>query len=80
MLKAKAKAARHPHSSSKQLNTIDRGGSPGIQAEELDATSKPTGKKYYIEVVDLKDSGDGGNTVDLPIPKSLYGQLPKIDF
>lgn len=47
----------------KQLAELSIGGKPMVKAETLDGSNE-----YYIYVVDLKDDGSGGDTVDVPIP------------
>jgi hypothetical protein len=47
----------------RQVNEVTFQGKPMVKAATLDGT-----KQYYIFVVDLKDDGTGGNTVDVPVP------------
>jgi hypothetical protein len=47
----------------KQLSELSMGGKPMVQVQTLDGSNE-----YYVNVVDLKDDGSGGNTVDLPVP------------
>jgi hypothetical protein len=54
---------------SRQLQRVASIGGVGVvEAELLDAKNAPTGKVLFIKVADLKDTGDGGDTVNLPIP------------
>jgi Domain of unknown function (DUF4157) len=47
----------------KQTAEVAIGGKPYVQVATLDGS-----KGYYVRVVDLKDTGDGGETVNVPIP------------
>ncbi|HET9621022.1 MAG TPA: DUF4157 domain-containing protein [Kofleriaceae bacterium] len=44
------------------------GGKPAPLVETLDNTGAPTGKQFFILTIDMKDTGNGGATSDLPIP------------
>jgi hypothetical protein len=52
----------------KQLGEVVLAGKPAVKIETLDGTGAGTGKQYYVYVVDLKDSQDGGNTVGVSVP------------
>jgi hypothetical protein len=47
----------------RQLDEVTFQGKPMVKAETLDGS-----KQYYVFVVDLKDEGTGGDTVDVPVP------------
>lgn len=49
-------------------DTVTIGGKPAVQVETLDAGGSGTGKQYYILTLDMKDTGDGGETAKLPVP------------
>jgi hypothetical protein len=53
----------------KQLSTVSWGSDAAIKAEILDAKGKGTGTVVYVKNADLKDAGDGGKTVALPMPE-----------
>jgi hypothetical protein len=48
--------------------TASIGGIGVVEMALLDDAGVPTGKVYFVKVLDLKDTGDGGNTIPLPIP------------
>jgi hypothetical protein len=50
-----------------QKSTVDWGGSSAVLVEVL-ASGAATGKTVYIKNADVKDTGDGRDTKDLPIP------------
>lgn len=52
-----------------QLSTVSWGSDSAIKAEILDAKGKGTGTIVYVKNADIKDAGDGGKTVALPIPE-----------
>jgi len=47
----------------KQTGEAMVAGKPSVRVETLDGS-----KSYFMNVVDLKDTGDGGDTVNVPVP------------
>lgn len=52
----------------KQLAEVAIAGKPMVKVEALDGTGAGTGHEYYINVVDLKDTQDGGDTANVAVP------------
>ena len=50
----------------KQLETVMWGADPAIKAEVLKADGTGSGKIIYIKNSDVKDTGSGADTKDLP--------------
>ena len=52
----------------KQIAEVAIAGKPMVKVEILDGSGAATGTQYYINVVDLKDTQDGSDTVKAPVP------------
>jgi hypothetical protein len=53
----------------KQLSTVSVAGKLMVKIETLDAGGTGTGQQFYVNVVDIKDTQDGGDTIDVATPK-----------